>query len=346
MSKWSKSKVVGTLKKVSKEVGHSPSKKDAKDLGRYDLVKATYRYFEGWNKAKKQAGLEVYQVEESWSKEKIKDKLQKLQEKQDKILTANDLVKMGKEGYKIYNAIIRYFDNFNDAKEYSSLETLDHYPAEEIPNSAHDSTFELGYLVGVLLGDGNITDRTFRLGVCDEDFIDYFKEMCEKWLDKPCGKKSFTEGSTEEVLGKECNCRGQYRIAIHSKLGVGILKEYESKPEKVLDENEEFKIGFFKGFFDSEGNIHKNRSAIRIANSKKKLLRIVQETGNVVGLKNGYIRQQSDGVYQLVYTGKKNLYQLCENVGVIIKRKIEPHMDDHQIANRIQNFAARINNKQ
>jgi len=77
---WSREKVLERLKEIAEDLGHSPSRKEAR---RYygSISTEADRYFGSWNNAKEEAGLEVYnrggQGSQMGKRQRIKEVLQR-----------------------------------------------------------------------------------------------------------------------------------------------------------------------------------------------------------------------------------------------------------------------------
>lgn len=93
---------------------------------------------------------------------------------------------------------------------------------------------EIGYIFGVLLGDGNIESRAISLAVKDLAFIKRFEEKAKK-----IGFINFTKGRQLGYL---------YRSKINS---INLANFFKKINFKKL--NKKQKIEFINGFFDSEG---------------------------------------------------------------------------------------------
>lgn len=183
-----------------------------------------------------------------------------------------------------------------------------------------------GYILGVLYGDGSISNNTIELSVTDKDFVKAFKRAIEKWTDFKIKihlydkeqRKKWTQSDGKDI----------YDICLTSLIVVGFLKKYNiSKIEKT---NKKIKIAFLKGMYDSDGCADKYQ--IDLYNLNKKLLLFCEKLLLEFNIKSSMsicIKKGSQNSYGLY---KKNLYSLSiyrrENIlkfrdiiGFNIKRK-------------------------
>lgn len=128
-------------------------------------------------------------------------------------------------------------------------------------------SYELGYLIGVYLGDGNcyIDDKTknksgyFRLGVIDEDFADTVKFFLEKITGYKVSKTL--------QISKKKNIQNKYIITFCNRDFVRFLiKEFGPANKKIFKflPTEEGNKGLVEGLFDSEGTVNGKRWIIRM----------------------------------------------------------------------------------
>jgi len=109
------------------------------------------------------------------------------------------------------------------------------------PKTKDKDNFKTGFLVGSLIGDGNIKKNESRISFTqkDEDYIDELITTFNKLTDKKPSKYDSREK--------------YYEISFNSKKWIPVFKDLKSK---VLKENsefsKEFKKGYVTGLFDSE----------------------------------------------------------------------------------------------
>jgi len=134
-------------------------------------------------------------------------------------------------------------------------------------NIENISQIEIGYLVGLFLGDGySYQDKTkcyhvefFLNSRRDNDIKNYLLILLKKASLNPILLKD-----------KRCNC---IRIRVNSKDFYKFLRSY-----KNLLNNIDFKCGFISGLIDADGYVNFQKSFITIKNTKKQLLNLVKKS--------------------------------------------------------------------
>ncbi|MGA2574012.1 MAG: LAGLIDADG family homing endonuclease [Candidatus Methanomethylicaceae archaeon] len=141
---------------------------------------------------------------------------------------------------------------------------------------------DLGYVLGVLLGDGNLNQfgshYTIRLKTTDESFALHFKSSLENITKKRVffyhkeRRRIWNQGSKTY----DWNYR-EFTVDTHCKPWYLILKAMKEKVLNGLIINEDlvFIKALIKGFYDSEGC--SNSKSIRLCNKNRALLELMQE---------------------------------------------------------------------
>lgn len=128
----------------------------------------------------------------------------------------------------------------------------------------------LGYVFGVLCGDGCITNsRHIQLGVCDKDFAEAFQRAVYKMFGFTPNINSYFRKTN--FLESGCLV---YRVCFNSK---ELADLYENKFKYYA---EKYSRSFIRGFMDSEGSItlrRNNRVSIRAHNTDCDLLLFIKE---------------------------------------------------------------------
>ena len=255
-----------------------------------------------------------------WSKDRVIEELKRVSKKLGHSPTYREV------GHKLRGACVRYFETLNKAKKKAGLELwgLDNRPCTKLSKDITKEDFNLGYVVGVALGDGHIDAHSLSLEVKDKNFADLFLQILEEW--------SGREPKIHSRYNKKYNST-YYRIRLFSVKIKKFLDEFTKDFDNILNSNLEFKRGFFKGVFDSEGCISPSNNVFFIANSDRNLINILRKIGESFGLRNPSVYAKTYGngyktVYNLTYIGKSNLLRLCDEIGVTIKRKIRPLEDE------------------
>jgi len=144
----------------------------------------------------------------------------------------------------------------------------------------HPPTFELGYVVGTLKGDGWVGKKSFALKCKDGEFVDYFIE-CISRLTKHITKVSFKSYIVKNKDGRKYHyfsCRRRKFCRWYGRLT-------NEKIKWIAEKNRRFLVGFLKGFYDSEGCLSLSKCFVKgnwyyyprihIYNTEKKLIDLV-----------------------------------------------------------------------
>jgi intein-encoded DNA endonuclease-like protein len=258
-----------------------------------------------------------------WSKEKVINELKNLALIIGRSPSNKDIVK--KRGWDLPKACRFYFGSLNKAKLATGLPVNEQTRAYELPKKAKKLSPELGYILGVIYGDGFV-DVKFKktcLNVTDKDFADNFAVVLEKWS----GKKPTARYNKK---------RKYYEVRLYGKRIASFLKNFDVMT--ISSASEEVKCSFLKGLYDSEGTVaaynldnpKKASRKIGFYNADEELLRLVIRILKDVGFKNiklnskrrsgfGSKRKQ----YEILLYGKKNLELFHQKIGFSIKRKLK-----------------------
>lgn len=185
-----------------------------------------------------------------------------------------------------------------------------------------EPSFSLGYTIGVVFGDGNLSswkERNgaehfyVRLKAKDKDFVEFF----EKHIN---------------LIGGHCTTffdkRGFYNATVHSKSLHIFLKNFPTT--EALKMSKDMKRGFLMGIFDSEGTITKRKNCnghqIKIINKNEQLIDVCKRLLEEFGIKaNKYKVGGSsfnpNGTYYNLYIKAESLTNFFVNLGFSIKRK-------------------------
>jgi intein-encoded DNA endonuclease-like protein len=191
---------------------------------------------------------------------------------------------------------------------------------KKLPESSKTPSKELGYILGVIYGDGYLDKYTIKLKVKDLDFAEIFAETISKWS------------------GHSCSIR-------KDKLGLYIVRFYSVRACKFLSSIKLTdiknwgignKISFLRGLFDSEGCVPdttKRAKSIIFYNSNKRIINITSFLLNELDITHSitsrkpsegkigrwkFIRKRNYCISITNYENKKKFYNL---IGFSIKRK-------------------------
>lgn len=232
---------------------------------------------------------------------------------------------------KSYNQIIRDVEgefHVRLSKSHVSHWTRGvHVPDGSVTKFVPVPTAELGYVVGVMLGDGNagaVGDHNYklRLRVTDKDFAEAFAEAIGSVLSKPSPRVKF-HAKTH---------------AWHVEVSSLLLYQFLTQPLKQLRPTighcDDCSGGFLRGFFDSEGNV--SEGSITATNTDKALIQEVLSQLWRLGIQTTGPHLKYRGGHSVVIKGKtcranhdcfgiriRNLSRrrFLDKVGFRIKRK-------------------------
>ena len=155
------------------------------------------------------------------------------------------------------------------------------------------SDFAVGYIVGTLFGDGYLNEYhgndgrsnhyTIGLTVGTPSFAKQFASCLEKVLEKKTTQFVQPPSSRIHMLhGKIVHARKpRYNVKARSKAWFYRFQNIKTEVLKGAKFDTEFKRGFVKGFFDSDGCLthdrQVNRPRLFVYNMNQKLLGIIRE---------------------------------------------------------------------
>ncbi len=191
-----------------------------------------------------------------------------------------------------------------------------------IPNTAKILTPEKAYILGVICGDGyiNYKDRYISLETISMDFIKKFQE-------------SVVNVYGTIFKGKIApTCNRKYRIVICGKQMIEDLKKYlgDKKgtfswkvPPEIISSDENCKINFIRGFFDSEGTVCK-RYSLNFWSSNIEGLKQIKELLGGLNITSSDIKPyKGDNCNRLYVTSKENIVRFIKLIGTNIPYKYD-----------------------
>lgn len=123
-------------------------------------------------------------------------------------------------------------------------------------------TPEYAYIIGVLLGDGNIQYDRIRFGVKDRKFIIKIKQNLKRWLKYPI------------YIKKIKNNKSYLYYIVFNSVYISKLTQEKIKKIKTL-KDKKLIIAFLEGAYDSEGSVDINRLRIRFAVKDKQFINLI-----------------------------------------------------------------------
>jgi len=191
---------------------------------------------------------------------------------------------------------------------------------KKLPENSKNPSKELGYILGVIYGDGCLNKYTIKLKVKDLDFAETFAKNILEWSGYGCSiKKDDFE---------------LYIVTFHSVRACKFLSSI--KFVDIKNWERENKISFLRGLFDSEGCVpdtSKRAKSIIFYNSNKKIIDITSFLLNELGINHSITsRKPSKGKigkwkfirkknYCISITNYENKNKFYRDIGFSIKRK-------------------------
>ena len=118
---WDKARIISELKRLSKELGHSPKRKELRNTDYYDLSRAAERHFGCWSDALRAAGLETHRKTD-WTRKECLEIIKTISEKIGHSPSMNELRKMNEHG--LLNALFKFYPTYNDFLKAAGLDII------------------------------------------------------------------------------------------------------------------------------------------------------------------------------------------------------------------------------
>lgn len=193
---------------------------------------------------------------------------------------------------------------------------------KKLPESAKNLSLELGYILGVIYGDGciSVKQRRVILSAIDYDFVLTFKKTLEKWSDFRARFYS-RKIKTDNVIK---NRKSQWVSYIDSIEAAQFLKKFNIK--NILSSSEKIRCAFLRGFFDSEGSIDKDNTILAY-NTDTELIYFIQELLNSIEINSRiktYKIRNLNGKeidYYHIKINKDDRLKFYNQIGFSIERK-------------------------
>jgi intein/homing endonuclease len=144
-------------------------------------------------------------------------------------------------------------------------------------NNVNQDNYELGYFLGILIGDGSLsfldykerTGRTsfFALTTIDEYIKDFFFDFCERKLQSTPRKG--TDGITYRVATKKA-------VSFLKEMGVKSSLSYQKTIPPIVWTDKNIALGFINGVFDTDGTFSNSKKNLVFSMSAETLLREMQ----------------------------------------------------------------------
>jgi hypothetical protein len=173
-----------------------------------------------------------------------------------------------------------------------------------LPNYAKRLSPELGYIVGVLLGDGYVSKYYLSLHVKDLDFAEFFAFQVKHWCN---------------VFPPIYHYKSYYEVKIGFVEACRFLKKLISDLSWIDKSDMEVKRMVLKGLWDSEGSV--NESCIDFINTNDKVALLYQKLCQEFGIKITFHKYKK--FYFVRIFMKEDKMKFFNEIGVTIARKRE-----------------------
>lgn len=262
--------------------------------------------------------------ERIWSKEKVIETYQKLHKELGRLPRTKDIL----EHIGFHWAIYEYFGGLNEVRTALSLPTFLKGEVYDYNSDFEAVTVDLGYIIGVLLGDGCLYHRErgnfaiIHVSV-DLEFVERFKFTFERQFKREAKILKIKGVEFVNPQGKKYTRKDHYRYVIYSKKIFEFLKLKTSDLTWLGSTSIDFKKEVLKGLFDSECSFDERSRAISFAVKDWKIASLVQDSLREVLNIETKMKLEKNGTYRLRIYGIANFRKFSSDIGFTIKRKQE-----------------------
>ena len=164
----------------------------------------------------------------------------------------------------------------------------------------------LGYIVGVLYGDGHLNKNYFVLGARDKDFVEYFQcAMVEAGFGWRRIRKAWVTYKGERRLVWRLEAYGRRDVEqLEERFGPFTTFEWRVA-SSIKDLPLAFRIGLLQGFYDSEGFVALGKRG------KNQVAMVGASVSNHEGLKDIAELLRDLGYRPTIFKGKKKAHPQC-----------------------------------
>lgn len=196
----------------------------------------------------------------------------------------------------------------------------------KIPQSSKKLTKEKAYILGVLCGDGYISNYKgigyqITLQSIDKEFINQFSEFIYK---------VYNLNAKESLIkSKNLNWNDKYQSRVCSKEVFEDLQRYNKSfktfewriPKDILKSSNEIKAKFLQGFFDSEGYVNYKHKTLTASSANFEGIEEIKKLLDSLNIKSGIFNYKSRRIKVVFIRGKKSIELFNKLIGFIIIRK-------------------------
>jgi len=173
-----------------------------------------------------------------------------------------------------------------------------------LPDHAKQVSPALGYIVGVLLGDGYLSKRYISLHVKDLDFAKFFIDQFKQWCN---------------IAPPIYHYKSYYEAKIGFTEACTFLKSLVSDLSWIDKSDKGIKRMILKGLWDSEGSI--NKSFIGFVNTNEEVALLYQKLCKELGIKTTFHNYKK--FYFVRIFRRENKIKFFNEIGITIGRKRE-----------------------
>ena len=250
----------------------------------------------------------------------------------------------------IKSACQRHFGSFNNAKKAAKLEIKENF--RSLQPEAYQSTPELAYITGLLLGDGSLRFQKSKerksyvitFTTKDKELMDYFLEKFSKWSDFKAKTYIVKGGYKRFPSGKESHYKKTYNTQISFKRAWIILKKFFDKPLMCLEFFKENHLHWIiKGLWDAEGcaNVYDNRIRFYFSNKSDEIVTLYKKLLDKRRI-SYRVDKSKQGMYNITISNKFDVLKFFRTIkGITIKRKETQEIK--KIVNKLKKEQHRVN---
>jgi ribonucleotide reductase alpha subunit len=181
-----------------------------------------------------------------------------------------------------------------------------------------EGTFDEGFLLGILVGDGTFSDNMAKLSVWNDDKL---KKIILKKL-KPHMKLNSYEGWDDKFQENKWNIKSKFLTDLANKYGV--LPKVKDITKEIETASSDFQRGFINGMFSADGCVQHSKDKgyryLRLNQSNLKRLEVIQRMLARFGIYSKiYLRRDEE---EKIFPNKPNkAYKTKKNYEISITKK-------------------------
>jgi len=263
-----------------------------------------------------------------WSKERIIKELIKINEKLNHPPSQTEIYNYYGNSCLVH-ACKRYFGSVDKARREAGF-SIPKNCKHRLPNKAYKPSKPLSWLVGFILGDGNIFNNTITITTIDKEIKNMFIKNFKKWSNF---KKFYVyiDKRKEQKFsnGKYYKVKDRINIRVTFKEASIFLQKFKNNPLYCLEFfPKKYWKYILKGLWDAEGSIfltRKNYIRIVFSNTNKEILILYKKICSSLGFKF-YVSKLKRNRVNIVIENLSDVINFIDIIGITIKRKVTPEI--------------------